>query len=187
MKREILDRYARTQEGSVIIDINAGKVEDLYNDYDRYAPYIKKELDAELVEYIIDSVDEIGSEPFVIRFHLITPVTPELASRLSGSIAGYFHYLRELELRAFKQLIRKSLYLLMIGLLFITASVWLNSHFEETMGVLQQVFAEGLTIVGWVSLWEAVALFLIDWMPHRRRIRMYERIAHSGLDFTATP
>lgn len=185
MKKEILERYARTAGGAVIIDISADSVEELYNDYDWYAPYVKKELDADLVGYIIESVKEIGSEPFIIRFHIDTPVDAELASRLQESVRNYFRYLRELELHAFRKMVRTSFYLLLIGLAFITASIWVNTRFENAMGVLQKVFAEGLTVAGWVSLWEAVALFLIDWMPHRKTITMYERIAHSEIDIAA--
>jgi hypothetical protein len=183
MKKEILDRYARTEAGAVIIDISTGNVEELYNEYDWYAPYVKKELDADLAEYITESVEEIGSTPFVIRFHIHAPLKAELTSRLQRSVSNYFRYLRELEIRDFRKMVRRSFYLFLIGLAFITASIWINTLYENSMGVLQKVFAEGLTVAGWVSLWEAVALFLIDWMPHRKKIRMYARIAASRLEF----
>jgi hypothetical protein len=187
MRKEILDRYARTEAGAIIIDIAAGNIKALYNDYDRYAPYVKKELDADLAEYITDSVEEIGGESFIIRFRLPAPLDTELTTRLQRSIDNYFRYLRELELRAFRKMVRKSFYLFLIGLAFITASISVNTLFENSMGVAEKVFAEGLTIAGWVSLWEAVALFLIDWMPHRRKIRLYERIAQSPIDFVESP
>ena len=47
----------------------------------------------------------------------------------------------------------------------------------------RQRIAEGLTIVAWVSLWEALAMFLVNWAPHRRLIRMYERIAKADVRF----
>jgi hypothetical protein len=187
MRKEILDRYARTDSGAIIIDISTGNVEELYNDYDWYAPYVKKELDPDLAEYITESVEEIGGEPFLIRFHLPAPLDTKLTSRLQRSISNYFRYLRELEVREFRKMVRKSFYLFLIGLAFITASIWINTLYASGMGVLEKVFAEGLTIAGWVSLWEAVALFLIDWMPHRQKIRLYERIGQSRLDFVESP
>ncbi len=183
MKKEILDRYPRSEAGDIIIDISAGKVEDLYNDFDKYAPYVKKELDQDLVDYIIDSVEEIGDEPFIIRFRLTSPLESELTSRLRSSIGNYFRYLKELEIRELKGMVRKSFFLFLIGLAFITASIWVNTVYEENMTVLQKVFAEGLTVAGWVSFWEAVATFLIDWMPHRNKIRLYERIADATIIF----
>ena len=66
--KKILERYSRTADNKVIIDIAAGKVEDIYNYLDKHAPYRKKDLDQDLVEYLIDSVSEIGKEDFVIQF-----------------------------------------------------------------------------------------------------------------------
>ena len=187
MKKEILERYERTSYGDVIIEISTEKIEDLYNDFDRYAPYIKKELDSDLVDYIIDSVEEIGDEPFMIRFMIAAPVNQELTERLKCSIGNYYRYLKELEIRELKRMARKSFYLFVIGVAFITASIWVNTLYEEQMGILQKVFAEGLIVAGWVSFWEAVATFLIDWMPHRKKIKLYERITVAKLSFGHHP
>jgi len=86
MKKTILDRYARSADGRVIIEISTGKIEELYNYFDRSSPYHKKELDQELVDYLIDSVREIGSEPFLINFILSEPVEKSLAERLRNSV-----------------------------------------------------------------------------------------------------
>jgi len=185
MKQEIFDRYAFSANGEVIIDISAEKVEDLYNDFDKYAPYVKKELDEDLVNYIIDSVKEIGNVPFIIRFRLNAPLDEQLSSRLQSSISSYFRYLKELEINELKAMARKSFYLFLIGLAFITASIWVNTLYANDMTVLHKVFSEGLIVAGWVSFWEAVATFLIDWMPHRNKIKMYQRIADTSLHFLA--
>ena len=183
MKKEIFERYAHSDDGEIIIDISTEKVEDLYNDFDKYAPYVKKELDQNLVDYIIASVKEIGDAPFIIRLRLTAPLEPALESRLQSSISSYFIYLKELEIDELKSMVRRSFYLFLIGLAFITASVWVNTLYQDDMSVLQKVFAEGLTVAGWVSFWEALSTFLIDWMPYRNKIRMYERIAASSLHF----
>lgn len=183
MKKEIVERYAHGKHGEIIIDIYAGRVEDLYNDFDKYAPYVKKELDEDLVDYIIDSVKEIGDAPFTLRFRFASPFESSLESRLQSSIGNYFRYLKELESDELKNMIRRSFYLFVIGLVFLTASFWVNTLYEEEMSVLQRVFAEGLIVAGWVSFWEAISTFLIDWMPHRNKIKMYERIADTSPHF----
>lgn len=185
MKKEIVERYARSENGEIIIDIYAEKVEELYNDFDKYAPYVKKELDEDLVDYIIDSVREIGDAPFLVRFRFASPLEPALESRLQSSVGNYFRYLKELESDELKQMVRRSFYLFAIGLAFLTVSFWVNTLYEEGMTVLQRVFAEGLIVAGWVSFWEAISTFLIDWMPHRNKIKMYERIAATPLQFLA--
>ena len=69
MRRSILERYPRNNEGMVVIEIAAGMVEDIYNHFDRYTPYVKKDLDQDFVDYLLTAAQEIGKEPFIIHFH----------------------------------------------------------------------------------------------------------------------
>ncbi len=48
MPKRIVDRYEHTVDGIVIIDVAARRVEDLYEDFDKTAPYHKKDLDEDL-------------------------------------------------------------------------------------------------------------------------------------------
>jgi len=49
---------------------SAATIEDLYDDFDREAPHIVKELEANLVEYITESARELGKQSFRIHFSL---------------------------------------------------------------------------------------------------------------------
>ena len=69
MNQSILGRYSRSENDVIVIDVAAEKIEDLYNNFDRNAPYIRKDLGEDLVDYLEEAVSEIGTEEFVIRFH----------------------------------------------------------------------------------------------------------------------
>lgn len=183
MEKHILERYSRTLDGRVIIDITAEKVEDLYNNFDKSAPYIKQDLEQELVDYIVASVREVGKERFAIRFNFTSAVDDTLTSRVKTSIHKYFIYLKELEMRELKRMFRTSLILFSIGAAILTISVWVNQKVASDTSVIGSVFAEGLTVAAWVSLWEALATFLINWSPHRRQIKLYEHIADAPVLF----
>ena len=183
MKKQILDRYSRTPDNKLIIDIAARKVEDLYNDFDKHAPYRKKELDQDLVEYLIDSVSEIGKEDFVIQFRLATKTDTSLISRVEKSIHNYFLYLKELELRELRRMTRSSFILFFIGVVILVLSVWTSEHITGEDTVIGHVFAEGLNVAAWVSLWNAIATYLINWAPHHHQIKMFERITTSAIVF----
>jgi hypothetical protein len=43
--------------------------------------------------------------------------------------------------------------------------------------VIARVVEEGLIIVGWVSNWRPIEIYLYEWLPLRRRIRLFERLA----------
>lgn len=186
-QRQILDRYARTEDGKIIIDITADKIEYLYNDFDKHTPYIRKELDQGLVDYLIDCVREIGNEEFLIKFRFMEPVDSDLQLRIQDSIHNYFLYLKELEIDELRQMLRTSLVLLLAGIAILTLSIWYNEHFAVQASVVNKVFSEGLTVAAWIALWESLATFLVNWAPHQRRIRLLKRIASAAVLFRKEP
>lgn len=183
MKSTILDRYARTADQKVIIEIATGKVEAIYNDMDRYAPYRRKELDQGLVEYLIDSAREIGRHDFVIHFRLATPADTRQTCRAQTSIHNYFRYLIALEFRKLAAMTRSSLIFLAIGVVILSLSVLVNQRLDDHDSVIANVIAEGLNVAAWVSLWNAIANVLVHWTPHRALIKMYQRIATAPVLF----
>jgi len=179
----ILDRYPRAADNAFIIEVTTEKVEDLYNNFDRNAPFIKKDLDVELSEYLVNPVKDIGKEPFIVSFRFSQRADPEVISRLSESVHNYFDYMKQRETRALSQRLRTSLIFLITGLVILGLSIWINNLLNPDASVIQHVFAQGLTIAAWVSLWEALANFLIHWTPHQRMRKLYTRLINAPLCF----
>jgi len=187
MKANILERYPRSMDGRYCIDITASKVSDLYDDFDKHAPYVRKELDQDLVEYITDSARDLGREEFSIRFHLVEPPDEAMIARVTTSINSYFLYLKTIEFRELGRVIRTSLIYLLLGAVLLFLTVWLNQKLTPDATVLGSVFSQGLTVAAWVSLWEALATFLVNWAPYSRQIKIYERIAVAPVQFMPEP
>jgi hypothetical protein len=183
MRKDIISRYERTGDEEVIIDISTQKIEDLYDDFDKRSHFLKKDLNHDLVEYIIDSVSEIEKEKFVIQFNLEIQAEEEDISRVKNSVNKFFIYMKELESRKMKDMMRISMILLGIGLIIVTLSVLMNKSELAMSSVVAAVIAEGLTIAAWVSLWESLATFIIKWMPYRKKISLYESIANAKVIF----
>lgn len=184
MKKEILERYERNESGEVIINISAHKIEDLYDNFDRKSHFLKKDLNQDLVEYIIDSVSEIDSELFLIEFSLEQESKDEAISRVRNSINHFFLYMKELELKKMKEMMRTSIILLFTGLTLAGISVLVNDSALAKNSIIGGVIAEGLTVAAWVSLWESLATFLIKWMPYRKKISLYQKISDSKVTFS---
>ncbi len=184
MKKEILERYEHTQSGEVIIDISAKKVEDLYSNFDKKSHFMKKDLNQDLVEYMIESAMEIEQEKFTIRFNFETEAQSEDTSRITNSVKGFFTYLQEHEHRKMKEMLRKSIILFTVGALIATTSVFMNQSQLMEKSIAFAVVAEGLTVAAWVSLWESLATFLIRWMPYKKKISLYEQIANAKIIFS---
>lgn len=183
MKKAVLDRYERDPEGSLVIDIAAVRLEDLYSDFDRNAPYIRRDLDPSLVDYLIDCVRELAREPFLIRFSLSQPPDESRLLRIRRSVNSYFLYLTETEKNRVLEMFRRAAILFGIGLAILFTSVSVNQWLGEERSVVANVFAEGLTVAAWVSLWESLAVFLIEWFPHRKNIILYRHLAEARLIF----
>jgi len=187
MQSAILERYQRTDGGLYIIDITAGKISDLYNDFDRHTPYTRKELAPDLADYLADSARELEKEPFAIRFSLATAPDEAMKARISTSINSYFMYLKSVEMRELGRNMRTSLIFFVIGLALLFLSVWVNQLLDHDATVITKVFAEGLTVASWVAMWNGLAIFLVNWAPYSRRIKLYARIAEAPVQFTSTP
>lgn len=179
----ILNRYARTEDGKIIIDVYTERPEYLYNDFDRQAPYTKKDLDQDFVEYLIGCAREVGKHPFVIRVGFSSPVSEQIASRIRNSIASYFTYLRSAEEGDLRKVLRTSVVFLLTGLALLVLSIWAHQKFLPPESLAGKVMAEGLTVAAWVSLWEALANFLIHWPPHNKELKTYQRLASATVIF----
>src|SRR5210317_253088 len=103
MKKPVIDRYERTDEGQVVIDVSIASIEHLYHDFDKTAPYYRKELDQEFADYLTECVREIGKSPFVIRISIEKMPEEALMNRVQKSVNSYFVYLKELENRSMKR------------------------------------------------------------------------------------
>jgi hypothetical protein len=189
VKKKILDRYEQTADGFVIIDVAARRVEDLYEDFDKTAPYHKKDLDEDLVYYLTECVREIGRSKFVLRFVFEKFPSEEAMQRVRTSVYKFFMYQRERELAAVKKMLRTSLTLFTTGIVILGISLWFNHLVEhaEREFFLKSVLAEGLTIVAWVSMWEGLATFLLNWTPHLFHIKLFRSIAEAEVLFDYPP
>ena len=186
MNQSILERYSRTANNAIIIEVTTDKVEDLYNNFDRSAPFIKKDLNDELSEYLVNAVAEIGNEPFVILFRFALLPQPDLAVRLKDSIRNYFNYMKTLQTQKLTKMIRTSTIFLLSGLVLLGLSIAVNGQYLNSQSVIINIFAQGLTIAAWVSMWEALANFLIRWSPYQKTRKIYDRIIQSDLIFQPT-
>ncbi len=74
------------------------------------------------------------------------------------------------------------------GLLALAIALGLSTglrHWHPLPSLLNDLFSEGLVIVGWVVLWNPLEQLIYDGAPHRQRARLFERLA--GCEFEFVP
>ena len=183
MKKDVIGRYETTSDNKVVIDVSVKSVEHLYNNFDKTAPYYRKELDQELVEYLTECVREIGKHPFIIRISLEKMPDQALMDRVKKSVNNYYIYLKEVEFRSIKRMFRRSAVLFIVGLALLVLAILVNRSLSSHRGVVPEVFARGLTIATWVSMWEAIANISLEWHPLRANIRLYNKVIEALIIF----
>ena len=86
-------------------------------------------------------------------------------------------------MRALKAMFNRFLILFGLGIGLLVPAILVTRRSTDSAGVVTEVFAWGLTIAAWVSMWEAIALLLLEWHPHRNNIRLFNRIVHAQVRF----
>ncbi len=183
MKQTIIDRYEITDDNKIVIDVSIKSIQHLYHNFDKTAPYYRKELDEAFVDYLTECVREIGKYPFIVRISLGKMPNETLMDRVRRSVNSYYIYLKEIEIRSMKRMLRRFVFLFVTGLILLILAILATRRLALHESVVAEVFAQGLTIAAWVSLWEALVNIFLEWRPHRETIRLYDRIIAARVIF----
>jgi hypothetical protein len=183
INRTTEERYERDADGTFCIDVATDRIEELYNNFDRNAPFIRRDLDQDLVDYLIDSARELHPRPFLIRFTFSQRYDNETLDRIRRSILTFFLYLIGREQQTMRRMMFRSGIFLVIGLVILLVTLLINRALDGNRSVIMNLLAEGANIAAWVSLWEALATFLIEWLPYRGRIRLFKKLVEARLVF----
>ena len=174
---DLSGRY-RSEHGVYLIEIKLSRVQQLFNSLDP-SPFHEKDLDADAEAYIVGAARELHlATPVRLVIHLPVAEAP-FADGLQQSIHSYFTYRRDGAARDLRFLLRQGRIALAIGLAFLAICLSLRALvFSSVIGPVQSFVAEGLVITGWVAMWRPIQIFLYDWWPLRRMVRIYDKLAH---------
>jgi len=162
------------------IALRTATIAHLFSSFDP-SPFRQKDLDAGVEEFITGWVRELPpAETFEIVVHL-PPSEAEKpdAARIPEAFAHYFtdraiH--AEQELRELFRIGRRFLGIGIVVLIGCLAASQIAAAIIPNR-VAARVIEESLIIVGWVANWRPIEIYLYDWVPIRRRINLYRRMA----------
>jgi hypothetical protein len=168
----------RLDGGVALIELRLESVAQLFNVFDP-SPFHRKDLDKDAEDYIVGALRELGPKPARLVLHLSRAEAGSEAARDIGeAIRNYFGYQAQITARDLRLELRRGRDSLAIGLLFLGACQLLRQLLLTLgSGPIEAVLAEGLLIAGWVALWRPIEIYLYDWWPWRRRLRVYRRLA----------
>ena len=161
-----------------VIEISLGKLQQLFNSLDP-SPFHDRDLDHDAEEYIFGSAEEIAlARPLQLIIHLPRDQAAEADQAVvARAIHNYFSYQQEQSQRRLRLLFRDGRIALSIGVAFLVVCVSIRQlAFSFGAGALSEAIAEGMLIGGWVAMWRPLEIFLYDWWPLRRRIRVFGKL-----------
>jgi hypothetical protein len=143
------------------------------------------ENDDELYESGIDYlVSRLRGRPLARRGKLALELPPDqaqpaIADAARRAVERYSRHKILENKRALNELLWSGLKALQVGVLFLASCLILAAAIATSnvaAGSVGDIVTQGLTIIGWVSLWWPVEVLLYEWWPLWRDIRVYEYI-----------
>lgn len=165
------------------IDVQLEDYRDAYSDWD-FSPYINRDLDEGLTQYLLECSKEIPSKyHLIVQFHIISKSRSD--SREEKSIIGMHNYFKY-QLRKLKnkkiQVAMDVVKFLCMGSILLLAGFYLDEFFKESL--LLSVLSEGFFVGGWVMLWEMFSTWFFDLTKLRNTHKHFKRLNDSTLIFS---
>jgi hypothetical protein len=176
----IYDRDPET--GNFIIKLSIGEYTDIFNELDP-SPMRKRDLASHVVAFLDDCSSDV---PLKYGFDIQILAPREIMNegrehRTMNGLKTYFSYMIFLYRKDLKILGQKALVYFVTSILFLISSLYLSSVFP--VGIFFKTIVEGLSIGGWVFLWEAIVLAFFKSRKIRIRRRRYRRLLGATITF----
>ena len=170
--------------GSSTIDVRLREASQLFNSMDP-SPFNERELDDDAEKYIVDSLKELRSRvPTAIMIYLDqAPGRPEEESYITTALRVHFDRRSKLLRQDVRQLLRRGLVSLSIGLAFLISLFAVSQLVERLLGdsASASILRQSLLIAGWVAMWRPLEIFLYDWWPILGDVRIYKRLSETSV------
>jgi len=159
------------------------EIAQLFNSMDP-TPFLNKDLDPGANSFIENWASVYSSRSnFHITIHLEQwPEDGDPTGMLTEAIHNHFSYKAVQTRKSLKHLLLQGRISFAIGIVFVTLCL-LGANEIGRLGdnAGYNIARESLTIVGWVAMWRPMQIFLYDWWPLQKQIRLYLSLSHAHI------
>ncbi|MEB3209933.1 MAG: hypothetical protein VKL39_01205 [Leptolyngbyaceae bacterium] len=197
-EKQIAECYGRSPEGHVIVRLRLNSPTDMLMPFegipanfghdtdDQSSPVLN--LNKDFVDYLFARLAEVGDESLLLRVNVLSDPSEHLpplssANALHTVIQRYFSYLEDVRRQNLKKLVWDATLLSLLGAAALGVSAFLDvqtSDIDAGIGLL--LLGQGVTVFGWLTLWEALANMLWHWRPLYQQLRMCQRLKLAQLE-----
>lgn len=183
MKNNPLERYDRLEDGSYIISTRVKDRGDLFSEFDFASALWKRDLKQEYVDFLYDSVEEIGRKnKFVVQIILSGErAFDDFPDKMSQALTDNFLTLIHYTGKAIGKLLNKILFNIILSVSTLALVYFIGRYWENTDSMLYMIFVEGLYVAAWVLLWPVFSDFLFDIKEELGKASIYKRLLKSPI------
>lgn len=163
-----------------VIRLHLTTIAQLFNSLDP-SPFVGRDLDVNAESFIMEWAEEHPAQG-EFRLEILVNECQNLAAardRVVQAVHAYFTDREQVARRDFRRLMREGRLSLVIGLAFLVVCLGVSRLIESHTAAngFMMLISESLWIGGWVAMWRPMEIFLYDWWPLLRRIRLLRRLA----------
>lgn len=177
-------RY-KSENGVTIIEFGVKTVRQLFDARDP-APFRERDLDDDLVRYILSGVQEFSlSTPIRLRVQVSEESRSAVdLQSIRDAFQTHFEYEATLLRRRLIKTLQTGRMFFGIGVVTLVTCLSLAELVVGRGGdsALFGVLSEGLVISGWVAMWRPLEVFLYDWWPIRELKLYHEKLAKTEVE-----
>lgn len=179
MKSKALIRY-KTRGETALVELRLSQTRQIFDNRDP-SPFISRDLDPDAVEYMVGAVSELKiHQKFSIEIYATAEEPDSLPeSEVRNAIHSFFQYQVQLTQGKIQLIFRRARISLVLGLLLMFGCLALANFIEGWLPaeLPVKVFAEGISILGWVAMWKPLELLLYEWWPLMDFRSIYSRLS----------
>ena len=183
-KKSTLDRlYVYDKKNNAYkIEISLDKYEDIYNEWDP-TPFRKRDIEEEFIKYVIDSSIDIPMK-YNLDLYLYLPekmYDEKKEKNAKAAMKSYFNYLLDRNKRTLSNSVVRCLRSTFVGIVLLC--FYFFSPVDNGSNGLAKVLVEGISILGWVALWDVGEELLLNLITNFNKRRNLKRISNAKVEF----
>lgn len=177
----LYDKNPKTN--NFIIEVTLNSYKDVFNDLDS-APFKRRDINPDLKDFLENCSYDI---PFKYKVDLCFHVTRETRderkeSLICKGLKTYHSFHLNNNNKLLHDAYKHIMFYVLTSFFFLFLSFFLEDKFSK--GVFYNTILEGLSIGGWVFLWEAISfLFFNQRKSISDDIKKYRRLLHASVNF----
>jgi len=178
--KKIYDRNA--ENGSFIVKVSINKYTDIFNDLDP-SPLRRRDLDQDFISYLEDCSSDIPLK-YGMELHILCPEAIHDTVKEERARAGIRTYCNLMMLTCRSRLVSSyKLSTLYVIVFILLESIVFTFGPRLHENIFTETLFQGISIGGWVFLWEAIALLFIKNNKTRIFFKRHQRLENSPVSY----